>query len=940
MRTRRNDMNRAPLLGLVVFLMLTLVPASGLLAAGNGAFSVEAEAMREAARRAGVPEHELPFETPEESRRNKATREVWEQKTTSAVRHVLAVLSQEGILAPDRRQEAPQFSTTTVSVDYAARLLVECKVSTVTPFDGEFFASIGGVLVNRAVGYGLLVAWIPAEQLPLFASRDDVLQVRHIDPPYTDIGAILTEGDGIHNADDARDTFGIDGTGQLVGVISDGVSNYTAAQGTNDLPADAPASPGITIPAGCAGSGDEGTAMLEIVWDLAPGADLAFCTGFPGTTGMVNAINTLAGLAGMTIITDDLPHPQEPVFEDGPIAQAKQAAEALGIFYTASAGNRGNQHYEGAFNGTTASVNIGGNTYAYPHDFGGSDYQMSVTSRNCNAANCSNTVFLQWAELWGSAAIDLDLYILDTAGNVLASSTNTQAGSGDPAETVSFSVPPQSAVRILIDYVSGGAPPTVFLDLRSFNVTGWEYLIRAGSINGASRQPEVYAAGAANWNAPGTINGFSSRGPIRRYFPSFVTRTKPDGTAVDGVSVTGAGCFACPNPCPPIPGTGCNFSGTSASTPHVAGLAALLLENQSSLTPTEVADVFNTTAVDIDAPGQDNNSGWGRLDVLAAICSFDETPPEITCPADITVECQGDEGIPASELAAFLDGAEAEDECTDDPEITTDAPDFFLLGDTVVEFTATDDNDNEGTCTATVTVDDTTPPDVFPPDPITLECNGSGGVDVTDPDVQAWLDEATAEDACYGAIPDVNNDAPALFPSGCPPGTETTVTFDATDDSGNMGSAQSSVTVQDTTEPTVSCQTAVDTLWPPNHKMVDVGLSFAAFDVCDASSLAVEVTVTSDEDPLNAGGAGGPNHCPDAVVDGDTVLLRAERSGSGDGRVYEITISATDNCGNVGICTTSVGVPKSQKPGSSSNDSGQSFDAETCEPSGIKSAFE
>lgn len=940
MSTWSEDTRQAARVGTLVTVGLVLILAAGVAAAEEQTFSAGVLAMREAARQAGVPDHELPLETPEESRRNKATREPWENKTTSSVLHVLAVMTRDGVTTGERRSEAPRYSTATVSVDGAARLLVECKVDSVAPFDAAYFASIGGALVERTARYGLLVAWIPADQLPSFASREDVRGVMHIDPPYTDIGAILTQGDAIHNADDARDTFGIDGDGQLVGVISDGVSNYTAAQGTNDLPPDEPADPGITIPGGCAGSGDEGTAMLEIVWDLAPGADLAFCTGFPGTTGMVNAINTLAGLPGITTITDDLPHPQEPVFEDGPIAQAKQAAEGAGIFYTASAGNRGNQHYQGDFNGTNDDVVIGGNTYAFPHDFGGGDYQMSVTSRNCGSPPCANVVYLQWAEQYGAAGIDLDLYILDGAGNVVGSSTGNQDGDDNPAETATANVAAGIPLRILVDYVGGGSAPTVFFDLRSFDVGSWEYLIPAGSINGASRQPEVYAAAAANFSAPGTINGFSSRGPIRRYFPSYVERTKPDATAVDGVSVTGAGCFACPNPCPPIPGTGCNFGGTSASTPHVAGLAALLLESEPGLTPTQVADAFNSTAIDIDAAGQDNNAGWGRLDVFAAICSFDDTDPEITCPDDITVECQGDEGIPASELGAFLNGASATDVCTADPDITNDAPGFFFLGDTDVEFTATDDNGNTSTCTATVTVVDTTPPDVFPPDPITLECNGPGGVAVTDPAIQAWLDAATAEDACYGEIVPVLNDAPALFPSGCPPGTSTPVTFEATDPSGNIGDAGSSVTVQDTTAPTVTCDTAIDMLWPPNHRMVDVGLSYTAVDVCDTSALAIEVTVTSDENPLTARGAGGPIHCPDAVVNGTDVLLRAERSGSGDGRVYEITVSATDNCGNVGTCTVSVGVPKSQAPGSTPVDSGQAFDATMCEGSEAAVAFE
>ena len=925
----RQGLSLAPTIA--ICLILAFAMAAVPLAAEEESFSNEALAMRNAARLAGVPEHELPLETPEESRINKARLESWERKISSPVRHVLSALQREGVQTPGGRRDVSRFSTPTVQVDSIARLLVECRVDSVERFGPVMFRSISGQLVDRAFGYGLLVAWIPATEIPAFANRPDVRRIRHIDPPYTDIGAVVTEGDAIHRADDARAILGVDGTGQLVGVISDGVSNLAFSQASGDLPPAPPAVPSITVPAGCTGSNDEGTAMLEIVWDLAPGADLAFCTGNPGSTGMINAINTLAALPGMTIITDDLPKPGEPLFEDGPIAQAKQAAEAAGIFYTASAGNRGNQHYEGNFNGPVTSVMIGGNTYANPHDFGGGDYQLSITTSNCGTPPCGNDVYLQWAELFGSAAIDLDLYILDGAGNVLASSTDPQTGTEDPEETVSFNAAAGIAANILVDYVGGGASPTVFFDLRSFSV-GWnEYLVRAGSINGASRQAEVYAAGAAHWSTPATVRGFSSRGPIQRFFPApTITRMKPDATAVDGVTVTGAGCFGCGAGCPPVPPGGCSFGGTSAATPHVAGMAALLLEDQTGLTTGQVADTFNTTAVDIDALGPDNNTGFGRLDVFAAICLFDDTPPEITCPGDITVECEGDGGIYATELTGFLDGATASDECTADPTITNDGPALFPVGTTVVTFTATDDNDNDDTCQASVTVEDTTPPEVTPPDPISLECNGPGGVAVSDPDVQAWLALATATDVCWGDIAVVGNDAPLLFPSSCPPGTQTTVTFDATDNGGLVGFAQSSVTVQDSTAPVMTCATAVDMLWPPNHKMVDVGLTFTATDSCDEDLLAIEVTVTSDEDPTDKG-SGGRIHCPDAVVGPDSsVLLRAERSGTGDGRVYVITVSASDECGNVGTCQVSVGVPKGKKPGSVPVDSGQAFDAAVC----------
>jgi len=90
--------------------------------------------------------------------------------------------------------------------------------------------------------------------------------------------------------------------------------------------------------------------------------------------------------------------------------------------------------------------------------------------------------------------------------------------------------------------------------------------------------------------------------------------------------------------------------------------------------------------------------------------------------------------------------------------------------------------------------------------------------------------------------------------------------------------------------------------------------------------------VSSDEHPALGTGSGGPRHCPDALIDPETgaVSLRAERSGAGDGRVYVITVTVSDACGNVSTCEASVGVPKSKKPGDAASDSGQTYDATDC----------
>ena len=92
----------------------------------------------------------------------------------------------------------------------------------------------------------------------------------------------------------------------------------------------------------------------------------------------------------------------------------------------------------------------------------------------------------------------------------------------------------------------------------------------------------------------------------------------------------------------------------------------------------------------------------------------DTTPPVISCPIDVVAECTGDLGVYADDpqLAAFFAGVSATDTCDDTPVITNDAPAFFPLGDTIVTFTARDAHGNESSCSAKVTVVDTSAPTI------------------------------------------------------------------------------------------------------------------------------------------------------------------------------------------------------------------------------------
>jgi hypothetical protein len=134
----------------------------------------------------------------------------------------------------------------------------------------------------------------------------------------------------------ANFTFGVTGAGVKVGVISDSAQSLAALQASGDLPA------GVTILPGQAGSGtSEGTAMMEIVNDIAPGASLFFATANGGQAQFAQNILDLHA-AGCNIIVDDVGYFAEPVFQDGIIAQAVETVAAAGTSYFSAAGNSGN----------------------------------------------------------------------------------------------------------------------------------------------------------------------------------------------------------------------------------------------------------------------------------------------------------------------------------------------------------------------------------------------------------------------------------------------------------------------------------------------------------------------------------------------------------------------------------------------------------------------
>lgn len=285
----------------------------------------------------------------------------------------------------------------------------------------------------------------------------------------------------------------------------------------------------------------------------------------------------------------------------------------------------------------------------------------------------------------------------------------------------------------------------------------------------------------------------------------------------------------------------------------------------------------------------------------------DSSPPAITCPADAVVECSVYAGVPAIDplLSAFFAGISAIDNCDRDPAISHNAPAQFGLGTTPVTFSAIDHFNNASQCVARVTVVDTTPPSIECPAPVTVECTGPSGIRADDPQLISFLQGARATDRC-DAAPQVSNDAPASLSLG-----QTVVTFRASDGSTNVASCISRVNVADTVGPSITVGLSQDILWPPDHRLIPITTTVNVLDRCDPGASFRLVSITSNEPDDGLGDGDTPNDIRGVQLGtaDTTFLLRAERSGTGVGRIYTIVYRAVDSAGNTRDVTVYVRVP-------------------------------
>jgi hypothetical protein len=484
----------------------------------------------------------------------------------------------------------------------------------------ELLSSLAALGVKVEAAYpeaGVVTVRTPLQQVYAVASLSGVRGV-HVPTGYrTNTGPNNSQGDAAHRANVVRG-MGITGAGVKVGVISDGVLSLAARQAAGDLPA-------VTVLVPGPNSGppaDEGTAMLEIVHDIAPQAQLYFAsalgTGTATPLVMANSVRVLAA-AGCRVIVDDITYLNEGAFQDGPIAQAVNEVTAAGVLYFSSAANSGNKNdgtsgtWEGDFSASGLTFDYDDGTGPKPvHQFAPGQTLNAFTELPSGPAPTS----LKWSDPLGQSANDYDLFITNSTGGILAFSVALQDGDDDPFE---FILNAQAVNRAVMIVRYSGQARALRVDTNrseiDINTAGNTYGHNAGAstVTVAATDARATGGGAFVGGGANPVETFSSDGPRRIfYYPdgtpitpgNFLFGTngglvlqKPDITAADCVT-TGTPGFT-------------TFCGTSAAAPHAAAIAALALSSASAPGTGVVKAIMAATALDIEAAGIDRDSGVG-----------------------------------------------------------------------------------------------------------------------------------------------------------------------------------------------------------------------------------------------------------------------------------------------------------------------------------------
>lgn len=440
----------------------------------------------------------------------------------------------------------------------------------------------------------------------------------------------------IMRADQFVSQTGTSGTGVTVGVQSTGVASLSVIQQRGELPVVRVLTPtGETSPP----AADEGTALLEEVHAVAPGASLAFC----GPETFVEYTSCLQQLisAGATILADDVIFvAEDPMSVDGTDTQAIQQILTAnpGVALFTVVGNANGSYWEGDYAPVTLSsqglsplscpTGSGTQIDSYVAQFSGSaSQQLNVTS------GATFPLMFAWGDPPTANVSNFDVYwsnnadptqsgcfsTAGTAGNNITPTLSLEAGT----YTLYVATPDASLAGKFLKLWIGGDGLTFI----SAPTPG-------GIVSAQAYVPGAVTIGAVNGSdgVGDSIETFSAQGPLSLVFPSPTTVPAPLFVAPDGIYVDAQGTYFEDMLFPDG-----NFYGTSASVPNAAAVFALLRADFPSLSVAQLLSSLEAGATQLGSGVPNDTFGYGRIDALGALETL--PGPTITAlPSSATID--------------------------------------------------------------------------------------------------------------------------------------------------------------------------------------------------------------------------------------------------------------------------------------------------------------